>query len=82
MHEFPLTMGELTRFLPVTSFNDLRMLTTNERSRNPEGQCRDKETNVDPDIGTQCEAREPVKESHVSREVHTPTLPRSARIRK
>ena len=50
----------------------------------PGGQCRDKETNVDPDIETQCEppeSAEPAKESQVSPVSPAPTFRRSTRNR-
>ena len=47
--------------------------------------CRDKETNVNSDIGNQCvppESEEPVKETQASPDSPAPTLRRSARNRK
>ena len=91
--------GVIYPHLARVSFGDGRVDTvfTSDLSRRPpdvdnEGtisqpgdQCRDKEANIDPHIGTQFEppeSVEPVKESQVSPESPAPTLRRSARNRK
>ena len=96
----PVQISEvISPHLARVSFGDGRVdtVSTSDLSRQPPDvdneetisqpveQCRDKETNVDPDIGTQCEPTESVesvKGSQVSPDSPAPTLRRSARNRK